>query len=93
MKIFDVEVLLDESDIILRPGMTVSCEIITAEFQDALYVDNAFISQEGKTYFIYLKKGGRRQIQIGPRNSRAVVVYGDIEAGERVVKPTSGGTI
>ncbi len=29
--VFDVDVLLDKCDPILRPGMTVSCELIVAD--------------------------------------------------------------
>ena len=37
-KVFLTEVLISESDLRLKPGMTVSCEYITYEGEDEMYV-------------------------------------------------------
>ena len=87
IKVFDVEVLLDRVDPILRPGMTVSCEFVVAELDEALFVDNVCIHQEGEEYFVYVdSRHGIRPVKItlGPRNNKAVVVYGDLKAGDKV---------
>lgn len=88
IKVFDVEVLLDEVERILKPGMTVSCEIIIAELDEVLFVDNDFIHEEGNEYFVYLDKGNkleRKKVKLGPNNNKAIVIYGDIEAGDKIV--------
>ena len=87
VKIFDVEVLLDGSDPILRPGMTVSCAFLVADLEDALFLDNACIRQEDREYVVY-KKGlfglKRVPVTLGPRNTRGVVVRGDLKEGDRI---------
>ncbi len=88
IKVFDVEILLKDSNPILRPGMTVSCEILVAELEEALFVDNSCIHQEGENYYIRIKDGaGSREVKIklGPRNNKSVVIQGEIKAGDKIV--------
>jgi len=54
-KIFRTEVLITESDLRLKPGMTVSCEYITYESDNEMYVPSNCILEENK-HFIYLLK-------------------------------------
>ena len=87
IKIFDVEVLLDKSDPILRPGMTVSCEFILAELDGALFVDHAGIHREDGESIVYVKDGSKLRripVTLGPRNTSSVVVHGKLHPGDRV---------
>ncbi|MFQ5605340.1 MAG: HlyD family secretion protein [bacterium] len=45
IKVFDVEVLLKETDPILKPGMTVSCEIVVADLENAFFVKPQLIRE------------------------------------------------
>ena len=88
IKIFDLEIEIKKPDTILRPGMTVSCEILVAELAEVMYVDHACILQKDKKYFLAVKR--RRdtcevEIKLGPRNSKSVVIAGDIKAGDQVL--------
>lgn len=86
-RVFDVEILLEGSSPILRPGMTVGCEFVVADLTDALFVDSACLHREAGGYAVYVKKffGLRRVgVTLGPRNAKGVVVRGDLEAGDRV---------
>jgi len=90
LMVFDVNVLLDKSDPILRPGMTVSCELVVADLENVLFVDNLCIQQHGREYFVQVKKGSesrRVAVELGPRNSKSVVVYGDLKKGDRLLLP------
>lgn len=51
-KVFDVEVKLLVSDERLKPGMTVSCEFIATNIDDAFYVSNEhlFIDDNGRNF-------------------------------------------
>jgi len=89
-KIFPTEVLIDESDLRLKPGMTVSCEYITYEGRDDLYVPNNCIVTENKHYYIYLKKRGKirkTEITTGPSNNMFTIVSGDIKPGQALELP------
>jgi multidrug efflux pump subunit AcrA (membrane-fusion protein) len=90
IKIFDIEVLLDKSDPILRPGMTVSCEIAFAELEDVFHVPLAYIQEEKDGYFVYIKRGLKQRripVKLGPRNAKRVVIYGAVEDDDKLVFP------
>ncbi|MCX6226919.1 MAG: HlyD family efflux transporter periplasmic adaptor subunit, partial [Bacteroidia bacterium] len=86
--IFKVVVEIDESDLRLKPGMTVSCEYICKETEDALYVpNNCLFKEDGKCY-VFLKNGGtptKTEVKAGPANSHHTLIYSGIEPGEPLV--------
>ena len=88
IKVFDVEVLLDEAESILKPGMTVSCEIIVAEYENVLYVDNLCICRDGGEYYVYVDFGSELQkveVILGPRNNKNVMVSGNLKEGDKII--------
>jgi len=88
IKVFEIEILLEQSDPILRPGMTVSCEIITTDLDKAIFVDNNCVQQDKEGYFLLIADGSaskRVDITLGPRNSKYVIVQGDVKAGDKIV--------
>jgi hypothetical protein len=90
VKVFDTVILLEEADPVLKPGMTVSCEIIYAELKNALFVDNKCLKKEDGQYYIQMKEQGSRvekPVEIGPRNNRYTVIYGDLEKGTELMIP------
>lgn len=87
-KVFDVYVLLDGADEILKPGMTVSCELLVASVEDGLLVDSACLRNEGGEFVVYVKGlfGVRRVVvEVEVRDARFAVVRGDLKEGDRVV--------
>jgi RND family efflux transporter MFP subunit len=96
IKVFDVEVLLEKSDPILRPGMTVSCEIIIADFENALFVDHNCVHQDENGYFVLIDNGSEPQkvvVTLGPKNSKMVVINGDVKAGDRIISYQNTGNV
>lgn len=92
IKVFDVEVLIEQPRPICRPGMTASCEIVTAELQDVLFVDNKYLHEKDGQYFVSLQRGAKVEavpVALGPRNARSVVVSGKLKAGEKLVETRS----
>jgi len=86
-KVFDVEVILNESNDLLRPGMTVSCEFLLADFENALFVNNNCIQKENNQHVVYVKSmWGVKPIPVtlGPRNANKIVIFGNIEPGTKV---------
>jgi HlyD family secretion protein len=89
-KIFPAEVVISESDPRLKPGMTVSCEYITYEGRDELYVPNNCIKAENKHYYVFLKRRGKirkTEIRTGPSNNMFTIVSGDLKAGQALELP------
>ncbi len=89
IKIFDIEVLLEEiENEVLKPGMTVSCEIIYSELQDVLYVSNECVLREDGRYFLLMSTRGniiKTPVEVGPRNNGETVIYGDFKKGEEMI--------
>jgi HlyD family secretion protein len=89
-KVFKVQVNISESDLRLKPGMTVSCEYICYESDKDLFVPNQCLYTENKHCYIFLKKRGsiqKVQVDKGPSNTFYAIVKGDFRAGQRVELP------
>ena len=89
--VFLTEVLIDESDLRLKPGMTVSCEYIIWESDEAVYVSSETIYEENNRYYLFVRRGRRvvkTEVEPGPSNNLYTVVSGKISPGDRVVLPT-----
>jgi len=86
VKVFEVEVLINESDPRLRPGMTAQCKIITDRIPDKIYVPLESVFQEEDTTVVYVKKGRfqRREVKVGPKNSDYIVIEEGLKPDEKV---------
>ncbi|MCI0516072.1 efflux RND transporter periplasmic adaptor subunit [candidate division KSB1 bacterium] len=87
LKLFDIEILLDRTEPILKPGMTVSCEILTTALNDVVYIENECVVKEAGRYFVWIKKGTgveKREIGLGPRNNKYSVIATGLKPGEYV---------
>jgi HlyD family secretion protein len=96
VKVFDFEVLLKEVKPICRPGMTVNCEIVVAEYDDAFFVGNEYIAEGEDAYFITVSRGGKKvsvPVELGERNNDFIIIKGDLFAGEKLVHPEMEGNI
>ena len=87
-KIFKVVVVVEESDLRLKPGMTVSCEYLIYDTGDALFVPNNCLLKEDGKHWIFFKKGGsarKTEVKTGPSNSNHTIIYGSVEPGQPLV--------
>jgi HlyD family secretion protein len=89
-KVFLTEVLISESDLRLKPGMTVSCEYITYNGENEIYVPNNCIIEENKHYYVFIRKRGKirkTEVKTGPSNNMYTIVSGDLYPGQDLVLP------
>ena len=89
-KVFQTEVLISESDLRLKPGMTVSCEYITYEGEDEFYVPNNCILEENKHFYLFTRKRGKirkTEVKTGPSNNMYTIVSGDLRSGQALELP------
>jgi multidrug efflux pump subunit AcrA (membrane-fusion protein) len=87
-KVFDVEVKLKDSDERLKPGMTVSCEFITASVDDVFFAPNGCIDLIDKRHYVYIKKNtgyDKVEVKLGARNNTHTVVQGNIKQGADLI--------
>jgi multidrug efflux pump subunit AcrA (membrane-fusion protein) len=86
IKVFDFDVILDESDEALKPGMTVSCELIIDEIDEALYVENECIFRDTEGYFVRQKSSLKRvPIELVSVNNNYSAISGDIKKGQKLI--------
>lgn len=87
IKVFPVEIMLNESDKNLLPGLTVSCRIIIDKIEDVLYIPLDAVRAEGDKSFVYKKSGtgyDKIEIETGQNNSDYVVVVGGLKEGDEI---------
>jgi len=89
-KVFLTEVLISETDLRLKPGMTVRCEYITYEGENEIYVPTSCILEENKHFYLFIGKRGKiRKIEVttGPSNNMYTIVSGDLRPGQDLILP------
>jgi multidrug efflux pump subunit AcrA (membrane-fusion protein) len=87
VKVFDVTVVLSETDEILMPGMTVSCEIIIDEYRDVLYIPLDAVFHKQNKLIAFIRSGDEfkpREISTGAENDDFVVVTDGLNPGDEV---------
>jgi RND family efflux transporter MFP subunit len=87
VKVFDVTILLNETDKKLMPGMTVSCEIIINEIPDTLFIPLEALFQKETKDVVYLKKDGSfdaKSVSIGIENDDYVIINNGLSVGDQV---------
>jgi len=84
-KVFETVVEIPETDLRLKPGMTVSCEFICYESDNELFVPNKCLYKENGRAYLYISKGispVKVEVEAGPSNSNYTIVRGKIKAGQ-----------
>lgn len=85
---FRCEIILDEPDPDLRPGMTANVEIMTEKIEQALQIPSQALVQERDAVWCFVWEKGRpvaRQIKVGASNARMTQVLEGVSAGEQIV--------
>jgi HlyD family secretion protein len=86
VKVFNFEVMLDKADPVLKPGMTVGCEIMFATLKNTFFTENECIFFNGKNHYVILENGKREiPVKLGPKQTRFTVIYGDLTEGEKLI--------
>jgi RND family efflux transporter MFP subunit len=86
-QVFNVDVLIDETDEKMKPGMTASVEIIIEEIPEVLYLAKEAIFEKQDTTAVFLKKGLSHEMKVvtvGKSNENFVVVEDGLEKDDKV---------
>jgi len=87
-KVFEVKIVVEQSDTTLRPGMTTSNAIETASLEHVLSVPLEAVTSEAGLSFVYKRDGShvvKQQIETGVLNDNEIVVKRGLKKGERVL--------
>jgi multidrug efflux pump subunit AcrA (membrane-fusion protein) len=83
-KVFEIVIQINESDPILRPSMTTSNKIITATFDDTLFVPLETIQSDDSIPFVYTTKSVKQIVVLGPSNENEVIIEHGLEEGDEI---------
>jgi len=87
-KVFEVSIILNENDTILRPSMTTSNTIVTDSFDDVLYIPIEALLVTDSLTFVYKKEGlGHKKllIETGIANENEIIVTKGLEEGDIIL--------
>lgn len=76
-KVFEVSIILNQSDTILRPSMTTSNIIMTSTFDNVIYIPIEALLVTDTLTFVYKKEGlsfKKQQIETGISNENEIIV-------------------
>ncbi|ATL45943.1 RND transporter [Chitinophaga caeni] len=86
-KVFEVNIMLDRVDTILRPGMTTSNRILESKVANQLMIPIEAVYAEKNTSFVYLKKGGtiiKQEVKLGKSNEEEVIVLKGLQENDQI---------
>ena len=94
IKVFPVEIIINEYNKNLLPGLTVSCRIIVDEISDVTYIPLEALRVEGDKSYVYRKTVGgydKVEVQTGRTNSDYVIIESGLDKGDKValIDPTA----
>ncbi len=75
--------LLDADDVI-KPGMSVLVDVFTKRIPSALTLRHEYLHRKDAHYFVTLKDGERREIQVGLQNEEVFEIVGGLVEGDWV---------
>lgn len=88
IKVFDTEIVVEETNEALKPGMTVNCEIIIEDLKDIFFIENECVMREGNSYFV-VEQGhaGKNKIQVDvlANNNLFTAISGEIIEGQKLM--------
>ncbi len=93
---YEARVELQEDDPALRPGMSVSVDIITAKAENVLIIPNRVMRVDRETGAFYVEKlvnntPVRTRVEVGLRNDQFSEIISGLEEGDTIViRKTSG---
>lgn len=84
-KVFEVIILVNESDPLLRPAMTTSNAIIAEKLDNVLYVPLEAVHVENDSInYVHMNNGTKQEVKLGMSNTNEVVIEMGLEEGDRV---------
>ncbi len=84
-KVFEVTILINESDPSLRPAMTTSNTIIAEEIADAIFIPlEALFVESDSINYVYRSNGKKQEIELGLSNNNETIVLQGLAVGDRI---------
>ncbi len=86
-KVFEVKILVNEYDSILRPAMTTKNMIVTSVIPNVMFVPIESIQRTDSVSFVYKKDGlsiVKQQVRVGATNENEIIITKGLTEGDNV---------
>jgi HlyD family secretion protein len=86
-KVFEVKILVNEFDSILRPAMTTKNTIVTATIDNVIFCPIEAVFSNDSVTFVYLKDGGsinKQQVITGQSNENETIIKTGLKADDEL---------
>lgn len=83
-RVFEVSVILEETDPKLRPSMTTSNSIVTKTFDDVLFVPLEAVYSNDSLTFVYRKNNEKQLVLLGEANENEIIIEKGLEKGNKI---------
>jgi hypothetical protein len=87
-KVYEVRIVVNEFDSILRPAMTTKNKILTSIIDSVLFIPIEAIFNNDSVTFVYAKDGGsikRQQVIVGQSNENEIIIKAGLQAEDEVL--------
>ncbi len=87
IKVFPVEIKINETNEKLLPGLNVSCRIILGKIENAVFVALDAVHAEGEKYYVFKKTAGgfeKAYVETGASNSDFIIITSGIDEKDKV---------
>jgi multidrug efflux pump subunit AcrA (membrane-fusion protein) len=81
---FPIRVVLLEKDDDLKPGMSVTMDIITAQAEGTLLLRHDFVGKKNDEYFVITEKGEKLPVTVGMRSEEAFEIKSGVLENQKV---------
>ena len=85
---FSIRIEILDPDEVIKPGMSVVIDVITAKKEKVLTLRHEFIhrgrEKESEKYYVVLSSGKRKDIQVGIQNEEAFEIISGLQEGEKI---------
>jgi HlyD family secretion protein len=87
-QVYEVKIVINEYDSILRPAMTTKNKILTNTVQNVLFIPIEAIFNNDSVTFVYKKDGGsaaKQQVIVGQSNENEIIIKAGLQAEDVVL--------
>lgn len=92
-KVFEVTLMVNEYDPILRPSMTTSNQILTQRYEDVMFLPLEAIHANDSLSFVYSTRGRKQIVMTGAQNENFIIVEKGIDEGDEVFLSIPEGAV
>lgn len=86
-KVFEVKIIVNEFDSILRPAMTTKNTIVTATIKDVMFAPIESVFSDDSVTYVFRKKGGgieKQQVIVGLSNENEIILKAGVNPDDEL---------